>query len=239
MIDRPTVIRALAVYLPVLAMAALWVWRRPPLGRRAGCLLSALWNLPVLLVLHLCGARLGWWTFQADGGLLLGMPVDLYLGWALLWGPIPALAFPRLQVALVALVALWVDALLMPAMAPVVQLGPNRTCTSTANKPPTRNVPTTPRLTIGQNDSRNRVTPMSMPPSNRITISATDATRSTVRIETSSDEETSEAIAAASRNGAAAGTERRSLTFVVRSATARSCTPPEPSPYRSLVFTFQ
>jgi protein-S-isoprenylcysteine O-methyltransferase Ste14 len=123
-IDRPALVRLLALYLPVALTAALWVWRRPGRRRRVACLLSGLWNLPVLLGLHALATHLGWWSFEAQGGLLAGMPVDLYLGWALLWGPVPALAFPRLPLPAIALAALWIDAVAMPAMTPVLRLGP-------------------------------------------------------------------------------------------------------------------
>jgi protein-S-isoprenylcysteine O-methyltransferase Ste14 len=124
-IDRAALVRLLALYLPVLVTALLWAWRPPGRARRVGCLLSGLWNLPVLLGLHVLAGRVGWWTFEAQGGLLAGMPVDLYLGWALLWGPVPALAFRRLPLPVVALALLWVDALVMPMMAPVLRLGPH------------------------------------------------------------------------------------------------------------------
>jgi protein-S-isoprenylcysteine O-methyltransferase Ste14 len=123
-IDRPTLVRLLALYVPVLATLVLWAWRRPGRAWRTGCLLASLWNLWALLLLHVLAGRFGWWTLHAEGGLLLGLPVDVYLGWTLLWGAVPALAFPRLNLALVALGLAWVDALCMPAMAPVVRLEP-------------------------------------------------------------------------------------------------------------------
>src|SRR5919109_1195326 len=78
------------------ASSVLWLWRRPSLVERAGILLACIWNLDALLLVHRAASHFGWWTFQAERGLFLGLPVDLYLGWALLWGAIPALAFPRL-----------------------------------------------------------------------------------------------------------------------------------------------
>ncbi|MCI0355579.1 MAG: hypothetical protein L0099_11160 [Acidobacteria bacterium] len=74
-------------------------------------------------MLHVLAERFGWWRFEVSGGLFLGMPVDLYVGWTLLWGAIPVLAFPRLHLALVVTIMLGVDLLLMPASRPVVQLG--------------------------------------------------------------------------------------------------------------------
>jgi protein-S-isoprenylcysteine O-methyltransferase Ste14 len=66
---------------------------------------------------------MGWWRFDAAGGLFLGIPVDLYLGWALLWGPAAALAFPKLPLAGVLACGAALDLLVMPAARPVVVLG--------------------------------------------------------------------------------------------------------------------
>ena len=110
-----------------------------------------------------------------------------------------------------------------PIRSDVVQLGPNSAWTSTASRPATRNVPTTPRLTIGHSDSRNRATPMSMPPSNRITISATRQIRSTSWIVSSGARFgiRSDDTVAAARNSAGAGTRSRPLMRLDRMATAK------------------
>ena len=123
-IDPYLVVRAGSLYVAVLLTAAAWMWRRP--GRRAfsGAVLAWFWNLPAVLALHLAADRLGWWNMKADGGVLLGMPVDVYLSWAWLWGAVPALAFPSLPIVLVAAIALAFDLALMPAAAPVLRLGP-------------------------------------------------------------------------------------------------------------------
>jgi protein-S-isoprenylcysteine O-methyltransferase Ste14 len=122
--DRYLIVRAAAFYIPVMLTVVLWAWRRPSSRQWGGALLASLWNLPVLLAVHLAAVRIGWWQFDAQGGLLLGMPVDLYLAWAWLWGAVPALAFKSLPLGLVALIALAADLVLMPAASPVVNLGP-------------------------------------------------------------------------------------------------------------------
>jgi protein-S-isoprenylcysteine O-methyltransferase Ste14 len=122
-VNRALAVRAAALYLPLAVTVALWLWRKPDRLGRAAALLAGAWNLTALLVLHLLALRLGWWRFDAHGGLLLGFPVDLYLGWALLWGPAAALAFPRLSIAGVLAVGAAFDLLLMPATWPVVVLG--------------------------------------------------------------------------------------------------------------------
>lgn len=121
--DRYLLIRAASVYIAVVATAAVWVWRRPDARALRGAFLAFVWNVPTLLVVNVAAARLGWWGFDVRGGLLLGVPVDLLLAWAWLWGGVCALAFPTLSIPLVLLLGLAADLLLMPAAAPLVQLG--------------------------------------------------------------------------------------------------------------------
>jgi protein-S-isoprenylcysteine O-methyltransferase Ste14 len=123
MMDRSLILRAAGLYVPVVTAAMVWYWRRPGRSGRAGVLLAALWNFEVLTGLTLLAARFGWWSFHASGGMFLGAPVDLLLGWAVLWGVVAPLAFPNLPVVLVALIFLSVDLGLMPRLMPVVQLG--------------------------------------------------------------------------------------------------------------------
>ena len=122
--NRALLIRAAGLYLPIAITTALWLWRRPGLRDRGALLLSAAWNLPALLVLHALARQWGWWRFEAEGGLLLGFPVDLYLGWALLWGPASALAFPSFPLIGVLALGALLDLVAMPSMKPVVLLGP-------------------------------------------------------------------------------------------------------------------
>ena len=121
--DRIGTIRAMSLYLPLTVTVLLWLRRRPFLAERAGILLACIWNFDTLLLVHRLASHFDWWTFRAEKGLFLGMPVDLYLGWALLWGAIPPLAFPRPHTVTVAMLALWFDLLAMPLLAPVLQLG--------------------------------------------------------------------------------------------------------------------
>lgn len=121
--DPYLVVRTASVYLTVVLIGAAVLWRRPTQRTIAGAVLATFWNLPALLLLHVAALRSGWWSFDARGGLLLGMPVDLYLAWACLWGAIPALAFPNAPLVRVVGVALAADLVLMPLAAPVVRLG--------------------------------------------------------------------------------------------------------------------
>src|SRR5262245_38773035 len=78
------------------------------------------------------------------------------------------------------------------------------------------NVPSTPRSEIGTIAPRKRRQPTCIPPSNRITISATTPIRSTSRIESacSSRGKKSDPIVEASRNSAGAGTGNHSVSLL-------------------------
>jgi protein-S-isoprenylcysteine O-methyltransferase Ste14 len=108
----------------VLTLTA-YAWRRPSSQQIGGAVLAAIWNVPILLALNVAAGPLGWWQFDASGGLLLGVPVDLYLSWAWIWGAVAALACPRLPLAFVVALALAFDLVLMPAAAPVLRPGPS------------------------------------------------------------------------------------------------------------------
>jgi protein-S-isoprenylcysteine O-methyltransferase Ste14 len=124
MIDEYLLVRGGSIYLAAAVTAAVWAWRRPTSRIMSGALLGFMWNLPILLALNAVAPTLGWWHFDAAGGLLLDVPVDLYLAWSWLWGGAAAMAFPGLDLAVLAAIAVAVDIALMPAAAPVVQLEP-------------------------------------------------------------------------------------------------------------------
>ena len=110
------------MYLAVVITVAVWLARRPSARQRAGLWLGFAWNLPAVLLLQVVAASFHWWTFEANGGLILGMPVDLCLVWAWLWA-LPALAFPSLPLGAVMAVAVVADVFLMPLASPTVRLG--------------------------------------------------------------------------------------------------------------------
>jgi protein-S-isoprenylcysteine O-methyltransferase Ste14 len=119
---RVTAIRFMGLYVPVLA-ALLVAVLRPKLKRIfPAALLGFVWTLPSLLAVQLLNLHFGWWQFNAQGGLFRAMPVDLYLGWAVLWGIVPVLVFHETGTTWVTAVFFAVDLILMPACSPVVAL---------------------------------------------------------------------------------------------------------------------
>src|SRR5262245_13280975 len=123
--DRTLLIRAVSLYLPIAAALTLAAWRRPTRRQALGMLLGFLWCAVSLLALQFLNLRFDFWSYHATGGLLRSMPVDLYLGWAVLWGVVPVLAFPRLSLWAVTALMVALDVIAMPLCAPVVALNRN------------------------------------------------------------------------------------------------------------------
>ncbi|GAA2496944.1 methyltransferase [Winogradskya humida] len=65
------------------------------------------------------------YSFAAVDGTFRGMPVDLWIGWAVLWGPLPVMLRRVLPLPVMLGLLLWVDLIAMPALDPLVRLGPS------------------------------------------------------------------------------------------------------------------
>ncbi len=118
-------IRGVILFLPLALAVGLWRWRQPDRRLGAGAFLASAWMLSAGLAIHLVAVRAGFWHYDARGAVWLGLPVDVYLGWAVFWGAVPVLAFRRTNVAIVVAAMALADLVLMPAAYPVVRLGPN------------------------------------------------------------------------------------------------------------------
>lgn len=123
-IEPQLLVRGGALYLAVVLTALVLILRRPRVRDRAGMWLAFCWNLPSLLVLQLAAAKFHWWSFSARGGLILGMPVDLYLVWAWVWA-VPAIALPSSRLVVAIGIPVVFDVVLMPLGSPTVMLAPH------------------------------------------------------------------------------------------------------------------
>lgn len=119
---RDTVVRLALGLLPLLSACTAAVVRHPSRRLMAGILLSLVWNGWALLALNLVAVHLGWWRFDANLPSFMGVAIEPWLGWMLLWGAVvPLVAFDRaLGVTLVGV--LWLDLIAMPLLEPVLVL---------------------------------------------------------------------------------------------------------------------
>lgn len=115
--------RVAAMYVPlcVAVIARLFYGRRPRVF--VSVLLSVMWVAPTLVVLQRMNLAAGWWSFAASKPQFLGMPLELYIGWVILWGAVPLTVFRRLSIMWVAVVMLLVDCIMMPLLHESVHLG--------------------------------------------------------------------------------------------------------------------
>ena len=119
----PALVRALSFYVPAAVVVATVLAVRPDRRQGGAALLAGLWNATALLAVNVVAVRAGWWRFDSVGGELAGVPVDALLGWALLWGALPALLPERVPTTAVVAALVWVDLVAMPAGAPILVLG--------------------------------------------------------------------------------------------------------------------
>jgi len=85
-------------------------------------MLACAWNFVFLFLVHISLLDLNFWRYHVQGGLFLGIPFDLYLGWVILWGAVPLLCFPRLPIPMIVGIMALFDLVFMPLCAPVVEL---------------------------------------------------------------------------------------------------------------------
>lgn len=97
-----------------------------PNRRTAGAAsLASLWNFCLLIPINVVAQQFGWWEFNVDGGTFMGVPVDLMIGWAVLWGAIPVLLMNRVKPVVYVVIMIWIDVVTMSQMKPVLVLNNN------------------------------------------------------------------------------------------------------------------
>ena len=120
---RSEMIQIGALYFPLAAacIAGVLEGRRPRMF--AACLLSLLWTAPALLLVQKLNQLFHLWEFASGSAWFSGMPLELYLGWAIAWGILPPIALRRLPLWLATLAMAALDLVVMPLCSPVVRLG--------------------------------------------------------------------------------------------------------------------
>jgi protein-S-isoprenylcysteine O-methyltransferase Ste14 len=131
------IIRGIALFFPIVLALVLILLREKSFssGEFAGIFLSFLWCATTLSILNAIIPHFGGWNFNAHGGLFYSAPVDMLLGWAVLWGVLPLLALPEqsslfggffnklyFTIPLTALLLFVIDLIAMPFLYPVVAL---------------------------------------------------------------------------------------------------------------------
>ncbi len=120
-----TALRSLLLIIPTLL--TFYVVAASPLKERSlrSGLLASIWIFPFLLSVNLIAVNQNWWVFHAQGGLLLGIPLDVLLCWSWCWGFLYYALSRHVHWGGMILLLILLDLLLMPKLIPLLELGPN------------------------------------------------------------------------------------------------------------------
>ncbi len=117
--------RAALLLVPLMAAAVLVLMTKPTPRQATAAMVAFLWQLPAVLMLHLIATWFGWWRFEASEHIHLGLPLDVWIGWAIWWGPVAVLLQRRVGLWPVVGAMVLVDLVSMPLLSPLVVLSPN------------------------------------------------------------------------------------------------------------------
>ncbi len=115
-----------ALFLGPIALVLALV-RLRGLNRRAqiGGLFAFLYGAGMIFVTHQVALHMGWWRYGWDALMLRGMPVDILLGGAVLFGPGLAFAFPNTRPLLICLpIVIGLHGTIFSSLEPLVFAGP-------------------------------------------------------------------------------------------------------------------
>ncbi len=112
--EKIALIRSLSIFGPMSLLALGGVISPPKEGESGGLFLSFLWGICSLGLLNLGAQHFGFWEFNTTQSLLFGTPVDLLIGWAILWSLLPMLFKKWIPFFLIVLGLGIFDLLIMP-----------------------------------------------------------------------------------------------------------------------------
>ncbi|WP_308915991.1 methyltransferase family protein [Jannaschia sp. LMIT008] len=113
------------LFLGPLGASAWLMAREPDPRRRVGALFAGLYGLGTIFVTHQIALAAGWWRFGGEALMLVGMPADILVGGALLFGPVLHLAAPRANPFLIAgAIVMFLHVPFFASLPPFVQPGP-------------------------------------------------------------------------------------------------------------------
>ena len=120
--NRADVMRIGVWVVPIALTYLLVVVRRPTRRLLTATLLGLTWNLWAVLAVNALAVAIGWWTFSPGLPSFMGVPVELWIGWAVLWGAAAPLVGAGRPIAVTVVGLLWLDLIAMPYLEPLVVL---------------------------------------------------------------------------------------------------------------------
>ena len=110
---------------PLAALLILIRWRPPSHRRQVAGLFAFLYGASMVFVTHALALRMGWWSYGWDALMLEGIPADILIGGAILFGPVLYYAFPRTGPFLLFLpIVIGAHGMVFSSLRPLVEAGP-------------------------------------------------------------------------------------------------------------------
>lgn len=116
-------LRSALLVAPIAFAVGTAVVRGPSRRTLTGVLVAVAWNVWSLLVVNLLAIHFGWWEFDAALPSFMGVAIEPWLGWTILWGAFVPLAASDRPLVPILVAALWFDLIAMPLLDPVLVLG--------------------------------------------------------------------------------------------------------------------
>ncbi|MEP3629731.1 MAG: methyltransferase [Hyphomicrobiales bacterium] len=128
-VDLPEPLMLALRWLLLLGPICLVLWfafvRETSVRAKIGGLFAFLYGLPMIFITHSIALHFGWWRYGWDALMLNGIPADILIGGAILFGPGLFFAFPKVGPLIICLpIVLCLHAIIFSSLRPLVFAGP-------------------------------------------------------------------------------------------------------------------
>ncbi len=117
------ILRSVLSLAPIGLAVGIALAQRPSRRGLAGVLVALLWNTWSLLAVNLVAIHFGWWAFDASLPSFMGVAIEPWLGWTILWGAFLPLAASERPLVPIIVAVFWLDLIAMPLLSPVLVVG--------------------------------------------------------------------------------------------------------------------
>lgn len=119
----PELISAGILLTPLVWLMGLCLIKPPTYFQRVGIMLAIMWNIAYILIINVIAQELGWWKYAPSAHQFYGLPIELWIGWAVFWGGLLPHGFNRLPIIFPIACAFLIDIAAMPMLGNLFELG--------------------------------------------------------------------------------------------------------------------
>lgn len=118
-------LRWLLLIGPICLVVLMAFVRKTTTRSKIGGLFALLYGVPMIFITHSMAVHFGWWHYGWDALMLDGLPVDIIIGGAILFGPGLYFTFPKVGPLMICLpIVIGLHATIFSSLKPLVYAGP-------------------------------------------------------------------------------------------------------------------